>query len=69
MNCLSNKTWLTSIAPNHRKLGLIYLANEVVQQSRARKKEEFLSAFAPVCNEEQYLVLNANEVFRRSLDR
>lgn len=44
------KTWLQYLqeASNHRKLHLIYLANEVVQQSRARKKEEFLNAFTPV---------------------
>ncbi|KAK9457004.1 RNA polymerase II-binding domain-containing protein [Dipodascopsis uninucleata] len=42
------KTWTKALndAPAHRKLGLIYLANEVVQQSRARRKEEFLRAFS-----------------------
>ncbi|KAK7203754.1 RNA polymerase II-binding domain-containing protein [Myxozyma melibiosi] len=44
------KTWSKALndAPTHRKLALIYLANEVIQQSRARKREEFLKAFAPV---------------------
>ncbi|KAF5114831.1 hypothetical protein DV452_003181 [Geotrichum candidum] len=37
-----------SAAPNNKKLALIYLCNEVVQQSRAKKREEFLSAFAQV---------------------
>ncbi|KAK9388288.1 RNA polymerase II-binding domain-containing protein [Lipomyces mesembrius] len=43
------KTWAKALnnAPAHRKLGLVYLANEVVQQSRARKREEFLKAFSP----------------------
>ncbi|KAK9467803.1 RNA polymerase II-binding domain-containing protein [Lipomyces arxii] len=47
------KTWSKALADasNHRKLALIYLANEVVQQSRARKKEEFLNAFAPTIAE------------------
>jgi hypothetical protein len=31
-----------------KRLSLIYLANEVVQQSKARKKEEFVNAFTPV---------------------
>jgi regulator of Ty1 transposition protein 103 len=31
-----------------KRLNLIYLANEVVQQSRARKKTEFLVAFEPM---------------------
>ncbi|ANB16012.1 Rtt103p [Sugiyamaella lignohabitans] len=35
-------------APENRKLGLFYLANEVVQQSRAKKKDEFVNAFANV---------------------
>lgn len=43
------QTWMQCLeeATSHRKLHLIYLANEVVQQSRARKKEEFLAAFRP----------------------
>lgn len=35
-------------APANKKLGLIYLANEIVQQSRAKKKNEFLQAFEKV---------------------
>ncbi|KAI5283705.1 hypothetical protein KEM52_003268, partial [Ascosphaera acerosa] len=41
--------WLSKIrdsSPN-KKLSLIYLANEVVQQSKARRKEDFLIAFSP----------------------
>jgi regulator of Ty1 transposition protein 103 len=34
-----------------RKLNLIYLANDVVQQSRARKKDEFPKAFTGVITE------------------
>ncbi|KAK9365698.1 RNA polymerase II-binding domain-containing protein [Lipomyces kononenkoae] len=47
------KTWAKALndAPAHRKLGLVYLANEVVQQSRARKREEFLKAFSPAIAE------------------
>jgi len=32
-------------------LNLVYLANDVVQQSRARKKDEFPRAFSPVIPE------------------
>ncbi|KAI9852760.1 MAG: hypothetical protein M1838_005518 [Thelocarpon superellum] len=32
----------------NKKLNLIYLANEVVQQSKARRKDDFLIAFSPV---------------------
>ncbi|KAK9237241.1 RNA polymerase II-binding domain-containing protein [Lipomyces kononenkoae] len=47
------KTWAKALndAPAHRKLALVYLANEVVQQSRARKREEFLKAFSPTIAE------------------
>ena len=31
----------------NKRLNLIYLANEVAQQSKARRKEDFLNAFAP----------------------
>ncbi|KAK9470130.1 RNA polymerase II-binding domain-containing protein [Dipodascopsis tothii] len=59
------RTWTRALADaaNHRKLGLIYLANEVVQQSRARKKEEFLTAFEPTVAESMettYRQLNAD---------
>lgn len=36
------------VAPIGKKLSLVYLVNEVVQQSRARKREEFTGAFASV---------------------
>ncbi|KAI5283948.1 hypothetical protein KEM54_001703 [Ascosphaera aggregata] len=41
--------WLARIRDSnpHKKLSLIYLANEVVQQSKARRKEDFLIAFSP----------------------
>ncbi|KAK0659294.1 UPF0400 protein [Lasiodiplodia hormozganensis] len=41
---------LKDSAPNKR-LSLIYLANEVVQQSKARKKTEFVAAFSPIIAE------------------
>jgi len=33
---------------SNKKLSLIYLANEIVQQSRIRKKEEFVKAYDPI---------------------
>ncbi|OJD31347.1 uncharacterized protein BKCO1_4900027 [Diplodia corticola] len=41
---------LKDSTPNKR-LSLIYLANEVVQQSKARKKTEFVAAFSPIIAE------------------
>ncbi|KAI9823031.1 MAG: hypothetical protein M1832_002685 [Thelocarpon impressellum] len=35
----------------NKKLNLMYLANEVVQQSKARRKDDFLIAFSPVIAE------------------
>ncbi|KAL8809416.1 MAG: hypothetical protein Q9200_003426, partial [Gallowayella weberi] len=35
----------------NKRLTLIYLANEVVQQSKARRKDDFLIAFSPVIAE------------------
>lgn len=45
--------WLERLhtSPQHKKLNLIYLANEVVQQSRARGKQDFLTAFEPIIAE------------------
>lgn len=34
-----------------KKVNLLYLANEIVQQSKARKKEDFLNAFSPLVGE------------------
>ncbi|PHH70005.1 hypothetical protein CDD83_5540 [Cordyceps sp. RAO-2017] len=34
-----------------KRLSLVYLANEVVQQSRIRHKEDFVTAFSPVIAE------------------
>ncbi|KIW04554.1 hypothetical protein, variant [Verruconis gallopava] len=38
-------------SPPPKRLNLIYLANEVVQQSKARKKIEFVAAFQPIIAE------------------
>ncbi|KAF2834958.1 DUF618-domain-containing protein [Patellaria atrata CBS 101060] len=38
-------------SPASRRLNLIYLANEVVQQSKARRKNEFVLAFGPIIAE------------------
>lgn len=42
--------WMQRIkeSPSNKKLSLIYLANEIVQQSKIRKKDEFLKAFDPI---------------------
>ncbi|KAF1816379.1 DUF618-domain-containing protein, partial [Eremomyces bilateralis CBS 781.70] len=37
-----------SESTSSKRLNLIYLANEVIQQSKARKKNEFVLAFAPI---------------------
>ncbi|KAL2135355.1 hypothetical protein VTI74DRAFT_8881 [Chaetomium olivicolor] len=41
--------WLTKLKdlPSAKRLNMIYLANEVVQQSKARHKDDFLNAFSP----------------------
>ncbi|KAK4152939.1 RNA polymerase II-binding domain-containing protein [Chaetomidium leptoderma] len=41
--------WLTKLKdlPSAKRLNMVYLANEVVQQSKARHKEDFLNAFSP----------------------
>ncbi|KAJ5737980.1 hypothetical protein N7493_001135 [Penicillium malachiteum] len=45
--------WLQKIrdSPPLKRLNLVYLANEVSQQSKARGREEFLIAFAPIVAE------------------
>ncbi|PKY02714.1 DUF618-domain-containing protein [Aspergillus campestris IBT 28561] len=45
--------WLQKLrdSPAPKRLNLIYLANEVAQQSRARRKEDFLIAFSPIIAE------------------
>ncbi|KAF2179407.1 DUF618-domain-containing protein [Zopfia rhizophila CBS 207.26] len=45
--------WMQRIkdSPPNKKLNLIYLANEVVQQSRLRKKTEFVNAYSPLIAE------------------
>ncbi|KAJ5792316.1 uncharacterized protein N7503_008294 [Penicillium pulvis] len=45
--------WLQKIRDSQpvKRLNLVYLANEVSQQSKARGREEFLTAFAPIVAE------------------
>ncbi|KAF7590457.1 hypothetical protein BBP40_002861 [Aspergillus hancockii] len=45
--------WLQKLrdSPAPKRLNLVYLANEVAQQSRARRKEDFLIAFSPIIAE------------------
>ncbi|KAI1349520.1 RNA polymerase II-binding domain-containing protein [Xylaria sp. FL0043] len=45
--------WLQKLkdSSSHKRLSLIYLANEVAQQSKARRKEEFLVSFSPAIAE------------------
>ncbi|KAL1997056.1 hypothetical protein VTN49DRAFT_7921 [Thermomyces lanuginosus] len=38
-------------SPSNKRLNLIYLANEVAQQSKARRKDDFLNAFSPIIAE------------------
>ncbi|PGH17684.1 hypothetical protein AJ79_01046 [Helicocarpus griseus UAMH5409] len=42
--------WLQKLRDSNapKRLNLIYLANEVAQQSKARRKEDFLLAFSPI---------------------
>lgn len=46
----SAQTWatFTQSAPDNKKLALVYLANEVVQQSKIKQREQFVDAFATV---------------------
>lgn len=45
--------WLSRLkdSGSNKRLNLIYLANEVAQQSKARKKDDFLIAFSPIIAE------------------
>ncbi|KAJ5090218.1 hypothetical protein N7532_008902 [Penicillium argentinense] len=45
--------WLQKVrdSPAPKRLNLLYLANEVAQQSKARNREEFLIAFSPIIAE------------------
>ncbi|KAI1750077.1 RNA polymerase II-binding domain-containing protein [Xylaria castorea] len=45
--------WLQKLkdSTSHKRLNLIYLANEVAQQSKARRKDEFLVSFSPAVAE------------------
>lgn len=44
------KIWQQRLSDSQapKRLNLIYLANEVIQQSKARKKDDFLVAFSPI---------------------
>lgn len=45
--------WMNRVkdSPPNKRLSLIYLANEVVQQSKARRRVEFVAAFSPIMAE------------------
>ncbi|KAK7515502.1 RNA polymerase II-binding domain-containing protein [Phyllosticta citriasiana] len=45
--------WMNRVkdSPPNKRLSLIYLANEVVQQSKARRRVEFVTAFSPIIAE------------------
>ncbi|KAF4548300.1 RNA polymerase II-binding domain-containing protein [Elsinoe fawcettii] len=45
--------WLEKLKESNtsKKLNLIYLANEIMQQAKVRKKEDFLVAFMPIVSE------------------
>ncbi|KAI9931257.1 hypothetical protein ASPWEDRAFT_56077 [Aspergillus wentii DTO 134E9] len=49
----TGQLWLQKLrdSPAPKRLNLIYLANEVAQQSKARRKEDFLIAFSPIIAE------------------
>lgn len=43
-------SWLQRVkdSGSNKRLNLVYLANEVTQQSKARNKDDFINAFEPV---------------------
>ncbi|OOF98255.1 hypothetical protein ASPCADRAFT_142338 [Aspergillus carbonarius ITEM 5010] len=49
----TGQLWLQKLrdSPAPKRLNLIYLANEVVQQSKARRKDDFVVAFSPIIAE------------------
>ncbi|KAI9815481.1 MAG: hypothetical protein M1827_002615 [Pycnora praestabilis] len=49
----TGQLWLQRLKDSgaNKRLNLIYLANEVAQQSKARRKDDFLNAFSPVIAE------------------
>ncbi|CZR69951.1 probable RTT103 Regulator of Ty1 Transposition [Phialocephala subalpina] len=49
----TGQLWLQRLkdSGSNKRLNLIYLANEVAQQSKARKKDDFLIAFSPIIAE------------------
>ncbi|KAF2279644.1 DUF618-domain-containing protein [Westerdykella ornata] len=70
------QVWTQKINTCHssKKLPLIYVANEVVQQSRIKKKEEFIRAFEPLIAEATVTAFktatpsSAQEKIRRVVD-
>ena len=61
---------LQEVPSTSKRLNLIYLANEVVQQSRARSKQDFLLAFEPIISEATALAYkNADANVRGKLRR
>ncbi|KAL9128630.1 MAG: hypothetical protein Q9217_002726 [Psora testacea] len=67
--------WLQRLkdSGSNKRLNLIYLANEVAQQSKARKKDDFLIAFSPIIAEATAIAYKGatNEVqtkLRRSVE-
>lgn len=64
--------WLTRLQESNmsKRLNLIYLANEVVQQSRARQKTDFLLAFEPLISDATALAYkNASQEVQGKLRR
>ncbi|KAK3997664.1 regulation of nuclear pre-mRNA domain-containing protein 1A [Cladorrhinum sp. PSN332] len=51
------RLWHTKLKdlPSPKRLNMIYLANEVTQQTKARLKEDFLNAFAPCIADATYV--------------
>ncbi|KAF7921879.1 uncharacterized protein EAE97_011170 [Botrytis byssoidea] len=49
----TGQLWLQKLkdSGSNKRLNLVYLANEVAQQSKARRKDDFLIAFSPVIAE------------------
>ncbi|KAK4226251.1 RNA polymerase II-binding domain-containing protein [Podospora fimiseda] len=51
------RLWLTKLKdmPSPKRLNMIYVANEVTQQSKARHKDDFTNAFAPFIADATYI--------------
>ncbi|KAF8423608.1 RNA polymerase II-binding domain-containing protein [Tirmania nivea] len=63
--------WLQRVRESaaQRRLNLIYLANDVVQQSKSRRKEEFVQAFAPIIAEATELAYQAPPDIQQKVKR